>query len=124
MDAIMLLEKFKKDYPQFVDSLYQKLKKWGGNSAGYRLGNMDWEGNVKPDPFFPFTIGNYLKTSFKDIWVDNISEITKKLRQKPRELKGKCNSCEYLEICNGGSRSRAYAIYNDLWAEDPSCYIK
>jgi len=28
-----------------------------------------------------------------------------------------------LEICNGGSRSRAYAIYGDMWAEDPSCYL-
>jgi len=123
MDAILLLDKFKQEYPQFVDSLTTKLKKWGGNSAGKRLGNMDWEGNVKPDPFFPQYIGNYLETSFKDVWDGKSSNIVEKLRQTPRVLGGRCSSCKYLDICNGGSRSRAFAIYDDLWAEDPSCYL-
>ena len=46
-----------------------------------------------------------------------------KLRVHPRVLGGKCAECKYLEICNGGSRSRAYAIHGDIWAEDPSCYL-
>jgi len=46
------------------------------------------------------------------------------LREHPRKLEGKCKDCEYLEICNGGSRPRAWAITGDLWQEDPSCYIK
>jgi radical SAM protein with 4Fe4S-binding SPASM domain len=123
MDAIMLLERFKKDYPQKVELLEQKLKAWGGNSAGNRLGNMDWAGNVKPDPFFPFTIGNYLETPFDQIWKSQENEILNKLRQSPRQIKGKCASCDYIDICNGGSRARAYAITGDLWQEDPSCYL-
>ena len=123
MDAVLLLERFKKDYPDFVDSLTKKLKSWGGNSAGKRLGNMDWEGNVKPDPFFPEYIGNYLETSFEDVWAGKSSDIVEKLRQNPREISGKCSQCKYIDICNGGSRSRAYAIHGDLWAEDPSCYL-
>ena len=123
MDAVLLLEKFKKDYPQFVDSLTTKLKAWGGNSAGDRLGNMDWIGNVKPDPFFPQYLGNYLENSFEDVWNGKTSNIVAKLRAKPRVISGRCSRCKYIDICNGGSRSRAYAIYDDLWAQDPSCYL-
>ncbi len=123
MDAILLLNRFKKEYPQKVEALKKRLKDWGGNSAGNRLGNMDWAGNVKPDPFFPFTIGNYLQTSFDKIWTSKKNELLNKLRQSPREIKGKCSLCEYIDICNGGSRSRAYAITGDLWEEDPSCYL-
>lgn len=123
MDSILLLKRFEKEYPDFVESLTKKLKAWGGNSAGNRLGNMDWEGNVKPDPFFPEYIGNYLDTSFEDVWAGKSSDIVAKLRKSPREISGKCSTCKYIDICNGGSRSRAYAIHGDLWAEDPSCYL-
>ncbi len=123
MDSVLLLKRFEKEYPDFVDSLTKKLKSWGGNSAGNRLGNMDWEGNVKPDPFFPEYIGNYLETSFEDVWAGKSSDIVGKLRQSPRDISGKCSQCKYIDICNGGSRSRAYAIHGDLWAEDPSCYL-
>ncbi len=123
MDAIMLLNKFRKDYPEFSDSLKQKLQSWGGNSAGNRLGNMDWAGNVKPDPFFPQVIGNYLENDFDKVWCDENNELLGNLRQFPRNISGKCANCDYINICNGGSRSRAYAISGDLWAEDPSCYL-
>ncbi|MBK6304146.1 MAG: hypothetical protein IPF43_10135 [Arcobacter sp.] len=39
------------------------------------------------------------------------------------KYKRECSSCKYIDICNGGSRSRAYAISGDLWDEDPSCYL-
>jgi len=123
MDSVLLIQRFEKHYPDFVESLTKKLRSWGGNSAGNRLGNMDWEGNVKPDPFFPQYIGNYLKSSFEDVWAGKSSNIVQKLRTYPRQISGKCLNCKYIDICNGGSRSRAYAIYGDLWAEDPSCYL-
>ncbi len=123
MDAIMLLNRFKQKHPDKVELLTKKLKKWAGNSAGNKLGNMDWEGNVKPDPFFPFTVGNYLETDFDEIWTSKSNELLNKLRQSPRVIKGKCSKCTYIDICNGGSRSRAYAITGDLWEEDPSCYL-
>ncbi len=124
MDAIIFLERFAKRYPELKDEMVKRLKAWGGNSAGRKLLNIDSEGNVKPDPFFPFTIGNILQEDFSDIWSNNPSELLQSLRKFPRELKGKCEGCEYLDICNGGSRSRANAIYDDLWAEDPSCYLE
>jgi len=100
-----------------------RLVLWGGNSAGRKLLNIDSEGFVKPDPFFPAKIGNILHEDFSDIWTNAPVEILQKLRVHPRKLGGRCSDCRYIDICNGGSRSRAYAIYGDMWAEDPSCYL-
>ena len=124
MDAILFYDKFIAKYPQHAKEMKKRLKAWGGNSAGRKLLNIDSEGNVKPDPFFPAYIGNILKEDFSDIWSNKPIELLQKLRVHPRELGGKCKDCKYLEICNGGSRSRAYAIYGDMWEEDPSCYLK
>ncbi len=122
-DAILFLEKFGKKYPELKETMAQRLKEWGGNSAGRKLLNIDSEGNVKPDPFFPQYIGNILQQDFSDIWTKEPSELLQKLRIHPRDISGKCSKCDYVDICNGGSRSRAYAIYGDMWAEDPSCYL-
>jgi len=123
MDAILFYDRFIEKYPQHATEMKKRLTAWGGNSAGRKLLNIDSEGNVKPDPFFPFTIGNILKEDFSDIWTNNPTEMLEKLKVHPRKLGGECETCQYLAICNGGSRSRAYAIYDDLWAEDPSCYL-
>jgi radical SAM protein with 4Fe4S-binding SPASM domain len=122
MDAVMLIQYFEQHYPIYVPQLIKNLEKWGGNSAGERLGNMDWDGNIKPDPFFPKIIGNYLENGFKNVWLGD-SEILKNLRKSPRNISGICKNCHYLDICNGGSRSRAYAISGELYGEDPSCYL-
>lgn len=123
MDAIVFLKKFTEKYPHLKDEMLQRLKKWGGNSAGKKLGNIDWLGRVKPDPFFPFYIGNISQKPFSEIWLNKDNEILTKLRKYPREISGICSNCGVTDICNGGSRSRAYAVHNDLWAEDSSCYL-
>ncbi len=122
MDAIVFLDKFKQIYPEYASEMERRLKAWGGNSAARKLLNIDSKGNVKPDPFFPYTIGNILKEDFSTIWQAK-TELLTKLREHPRKLGGRCGHCQYIDICNGGSRSRAWAIYDDLWAEDPSCYL-
>ena len=123
MDAILFLEKFSARYPELRGEMLRRLKNWGGNSAGRKLVNIDWQGNVKPDPFFPFVIGNMTEKPFSDIWLDEENELLRRLREHPRRLSGKCADCGIIELCNGGSRSRAWAIHGDLWAEDPSCYL-
>ena len=122
-DAILFLERFGKKYPELKTKMKERLQAWGGNSAGKNLLNIDSIGDVKPDPFFPFTIGNIYESDFSDIWQGRDNEMLKKLRKHPRSISGKCAECGYIDICNGGSRSRAYAISDDLWAEDPSCYL-
>ncbi len=123
MDAILFYDRFVEKYPDYAGEMKRRLLAWGGNSAGQKLLNIDSEGFVKPDPFFPVKIGNILQQDFSDIWTNHPVPLLQKLREHPRKLSGKCASCCYLDICNGGSRSRAYAIYGDLWAEDPSCYL-
>ncbi len=122
-DAILFLEKFGNKYPELKDEMKNRLCSWGGNSAGRKLLNIDSLGNVKPDPFFPLKIGNVLNEDFTSIWKSKNSELLTKLRQTPRNITGICEECNYLNICNGGSRSRANAIYEDLWTQDPSCYL-
>jgi len=121
MDAIVFYERFVQEYPQHAKEMLERLRSWGGNSAGRKLLNINAQGDVKPDPFFPFTVGNILEKDFAEIWEGG--ELLEKLRHHPRELGGICSNCNVIDICNGGSRSRAYAVSGDLWAEDPSCYL-
>lgn len=121
-DAVIFLDRFGIKYPHLKAKMREKLIEWGGNSAGRKLLNINSVGDVRPDPFFPVTVGNIIESDFGSIW--NKSELLDKLRMKPRTmLEGICASCNQLDICNGGSRSRAYAISENLWAEDPSCYL-
>jgi radical SAM protein with 4Fe4S-binding SPASM domain len=120
-DAVVLYSIFKEKYPEKADLLYKNLLKWGGNQAGVRIFDIDYRGYVKPDTYFPYKIGNIYEKDFYQIV--NSNGIMTKLRQHPRPVKGKCEKCQYIEICNGNSRSRAYAVYGDLFAEDPDCYL-
>ncbi|BAF70897.1 radical SAM/SPASM domain-containing protein [Nitratiruptor sp. SB155-2] len=124
MDAVMLLNALEQKDAEAAKRLRKRLLAWGGNSAGRNLVNIDSEGNVKPDPFFPERIGNIFEKPFDAIWLDNENSLLQKLREFPRKICGKCENCEWIEICNGGSRPRAWAIHGDLWAEDPSCYVQ
>ena len=121
-DAVLFLNRFSKEFPDKAKAMHSRLVKWGGNSAGRKLLNINSEGDVKPDPFFPLTIGNIIKQNFGDVWQGG--ELLDELRIHPRtQISGICSTCKQIDICNGGSRSRAYAITGDLWSEDPSCYL-
>ncbi|MFA6761068.1 MAG: radical SAM protein [Sulfuricurvum sp.] len=121
-DAVLFLNTFASKYPHLKDEMRSRLVRWGGNSAGRNLLNINSEGDVRPDPFFPFTVGNIIESDFGDIWRGG--ELLDRLRVHPRDnISGICASCKQIDICNGGSRSRAYAITGDLWSEDPSCYL-
>jgi radical SAM protein with 4Fe4S-binding SPASM domain len=120
-DAVILLKRFGRVYPEYEDRLYQILKGWGGNQAGVRLVNINHRGEVRPDPFFFHSLGNLRERSFGDIW--NSNGILSKLREYPRRIKGRCSGCEFLEICNGNSRARAFFSSGDYFGEDPACYI-
>ncbi len=120
-DAVLLLEETKLLYPEAYENMYGKLLEWGGNQAGGRIVNIDYAGFVKPDPFFNYNAGNIKDRDFFDIIEGD--ELFSELRQTPRKLKGRCETCSYLEVCNGGSRARAYAVYGDYFQEDPSCFI-
>jgi radical SAM protein with 4Fe4S-binding SPASM domain len=66
----------------------------------------------------PIPLGNLTKDSIFKIWYT--SDVLWKIRDK-RNLKGKCNSCEFIPRC-GGCRAMAYACTGDYLEEDPQCW--
>jgi AdoMet-dependent heme synthase len=74
-------------------------------------------GDVYPSGFLPVSAGSVRSSSLASLYRD--TELFRMLRD-PSRLKGRCGRCEFRDIC-GGSRSRAYALTGDLFAEDPSC---
>lgn len=75
------------------------------------------DGEVYPSGFLPVSLGNVTKESLVDIYTSHPTLVG--LRD-PSKLEGNCRICDYGNIC-GGSRSRAYAEYNDAFQSDPAC---
>lgn len=78
---------------------------------------IDCFGDVKPCSYFSKVAGNVKTQKFQEIWES--SQLFKDLRDFKR-YKGKCGSCEYINVC-GGCRARADAVYDDYLAEEPFC---
>lgn len=78
---------------------------------------IDSYGNVQPCSYFPMSAGNVKDTPFREIWEK--SDLFKNLRDFDK-YKGRCGSCEYLNVC-GGCRARADAVYGDYLEEEPFC---
>ena len=68
-------------------------------------------------------MGNIREKCFSQIWNDTTNSFLAKLRNRKPLLKGRCQRCKFLFICNGNFRARAEAVYSDPWAEDPACYL-
>jgi radical SAM protein with 4Fe4S-binding SPASM domain len=76
------------------------------------------DATVLPCRRLPIPIGNLKRDSLEKIWFT--SDLLWQIRDK-NNLKGKCNSCEYISRCSG-CRAMAYAYTGDFMAEDPHCW--
>ena len=122
-DAILLLQWVRERLPQHAARLEKMLRAWGGNASGSGIANIDNTGAVHPDTYWwQHTVGNVRQRSFRDIWLDNPDPLLLRLREHPRAVEGRCAECQWLSICNGNTRTRAWAEGN-LWGEDPGCYL-
>jgi AdoMet-dependent heme synthase len=74
-------------------------------------------GSVHPSGFLPLDAGNVKEQPLTEIY--RTSELFTGLRN-PDRLGGRCGSCEFRNVC-GGSRSRAYGVTGDPYAEEPWC---
>ncbi|MEU3979301.1 TIGR04053 family radical SAM/SPASM domain-containing protein [Streptomyces sp. NPDC026672] len=74
-------------------------------------------GTVHPSGFLPLDAGDVRTRTLPDIY--RTSELFTGLRDADR-LTGRCGSCEFRRVC-GGSRSRAYGVTGDPYAEEPWC---
>ena len=95
-----------------------------GNNSGRGIGCISWDGKVHPDQFWRHHVfGNVRQRPFSEIWDDPNIELLAKLKDKKKYVKGRCATCRYLSICGGNFRARAEAVYDDVWAPDPACYL-
>jgi radical SAM protein with 4Fe4S-binding SPASM domain len=74
-------------------------------------------GDVSPSGFLPIVCGNLRHFSPGFLYREHPLFLS--LRNS-NALGGKCGRCEFRGIC-GGSRSRAYGVSGDAFAEDPAC---
>jgi len=123
-DGVYLYLKLKEQEPQRTNKVWDLLKTNGGNNSGIKIGAVDDQGNVHPDQFWwHYSLGNVRQRKFGDIWTDTSEPLIQCLKNRKGLLKGRCARCRYLDLCNGNLRVRAEAVYGDVWAEDPACYL-
>lgn len=123
-DGVYLLQWVEKHYPHKAQALKEKLQRWGGNASGVNISNIDNLGNVHPDTmWWDYTIGNVRQRKFSQIWSDTSDPLMAGLKRKQRPVEGRCARCQYLSICGGNSRTRAWQLTGNFWGEDPGCYL-
>ena len=123
-DGVYLLQWANRHLPKHVEALRRQLLRWGGNSSGINIANIDNLGNVHPDTmWWDYTLGNVRQRPFSQIWQDTTDPLMAGLKASPRPLEGRCASCRERAICGGNSRTRAWQLTGNPWAEDPGCYL-
>jgi len=123
-DGVYLYLKLLKENPARALEVYQLLKRNGGNNSGIAISDVDNLGYVHADQFWQhYSFGNVRERKFADIWMDTSDPLMAGLKDRKPLLKGKCGKCKFLDICNGNFRVRAEAVFDDIWQEDPACYL-
>lgn len=126
-DAPYLYMKLKDEEPERATEVLDLMKMNGGNSTGVGIGCVSWDGTVHPDQFWRHhAIGNIRERPFSEIWTDLSDSLLAGLKDRKPLLKEhakRCGQCKWLDICNGNFRVRAEAVYGNVWADDPACYL-
>jgi 12,18-didecarboxysiroheme deacetylase len=123
-DGPYLYMRLLKEDPERAARVMELLKMNGGNSTGHGIGCVSWDGNVHPDQFWRHhSCGNVTETPFSEIWGKPTDPLLAQLRDRKPLLQGRCGKCKWLDICNGNFRVRAEAITDDVWGEEPACYL-
>ncbi len=123
-DGVYLYLKLREQDPTGSEKALALLRANGGNNSGIRIGAVDELGNIHADQFWRhYSFGNVRHRKFSDVWLDTSDSLMRGLKDRKKLLKGRCAGCRHLELCNGNLRVRAEAIFGDIWAEDPACYL-
>ncbi len=123
-DGVYLLHWARRRVPERAGRLESQLLRWGGNSSGVNVANIDNLGNVHPDTmWWHHSLGNVKRRPFSAIWSDMSEPLLAGLRARPRPVTGRCGACRHLAICSGSSRVRPFRAQGSAWAEDPGCYL-
>jgi len=124
-DGVMIEQYIREREPDRAAEVHGLLMRHGGCSAGRKFACVDAYGEVHPCQFWRhLSLGNVRGRSFGKIWNDAENELLHKLKHIADNLTGeRCGRCDYRTIC-GGCRIRAEAVYGDIWADDPACYLR
>ncbi|MCK4993689.1 MAG: radical SAM protein [Candidatus Omnitrophica bacterium] len=122
-DGIYIYNYLKKIKSQIAAQVLELLEFHGGCSAGSKVVDISPTGDVFACQFWQQeAMGNINNTDFSKIWLNKNDKSLCQLRSKSSYLLGKCGVCRYKSYC-GGCRIRALVVHNDLWQEDPCCYL-
>ena len=123
-DGPYLYMRLRKENPKRATEVLELLKMNEGNNSGRGIGCISWDGEVHADQFWRHhSFGNIRKRPFSEIWTDTSNPRMKQLKEKKKYMKGRCATCRWLDICGGNFRVRAEAVFGDVWAPDPACYL-
>ncbi len=116
-----------KEDPKRAAEVFELLQMNQGNSSGIGIGCVSWDGSVHADQFWRhYSFGNVKERKFSEIWTDTSNELMAGLKNRKPLIKAnadRCAHCKWFDICNGNFRVRAEAIYGNVWADDPACYL-
>ncbi|MDP2767815.1 MAG: 12,18-didecarboxysiroheme deacetylase [Candidatus Methanoperedens sp.] len=116
-----------KEDPERAKEVLELLQMNRGNSSGIGIACVSWDGSVHADQFWRhYSFGNVKERKLSEIWMDTSNELIAGLKsRKPRISANadRCARCKWFDICNGNFRVRAEAIYGNVWADDPACYL-
>lgn len=123
-DGPYLYIRLLREDPEQAKKVLELLKMNEGNSSGRGIGCVSWDGEVYADQFWRhYSFGNIRNRPFSEIWTDVSEPLLGKLKEKKLYVKDRCASCKWLDVCGGNFRVRAEALYGDIWAPDPACYL-
>jgi Fe-coproporphyrin III synthase len=123
-DGPYLYLRLLREDPEQAKKVLELLKMNEGNSSGRGIGCVSWDGEVHADQFWRhYSFGNTRNRPFSEIWTDVSEPLLGKLKEKKLYVKDRCARCKWLDICGGNFRVRAEALYGDIWAPDPACYL-
>ncbi|GBC59285.1 Fe-S oxidoreductase [Desulfonema ishimotonii] len=123
-DGPYIYMRMQKEDPERAREVLELLKMNEGNNSGRGFGCVSWDGEVYADQFWRHhSFGNVRKRPFSEIWTDLSEPLMAKLKDKKQHVTGRCAECQWLNICAGNFRVRAEAVYDDIWAPDPACYL-
>jgi 12,18-didecarboxysiroheme deacetylase len=116
-----------KDDSERAAEVLELLQMNRGNSTGIGFGCVSWDGSVHPDQFWRhYSFGNVKERKFSEIWKDTSDALMAGLKDRKPLIKAnadRCAKCKWLDVCNGNFRVRAEAVFNNVWADDPACYL-
>jgi len=126
-DGIYIYLRLLKEDPERAREVYELLQMNQGNSSGIGIACVSWDGSVHADQFWRhYSFGNVRERKFSEIWRDTSDPLMAGLKNRKPLIKAhgdRCARCKWFDLCNGNLRVRAEAVYNDIWADDPACYL-